>query len=254
MALQLNLNLQSSLQGVSTQNNSNQSTNKINGVRPTFLLRGIDSIEITRKYLNGYYANVTLPNNKVATIKRAVTTERRGGVNSDSQIYTVRQGINGISYRVTTNHSYYQIAKNGQKLYKGVCNWYRVTFDSHIVGIPTTMTQHYNESTKQTEYQFNVDGCFCSFECAFAYLKQTQSCALEHRNNKYAHSEQLLKFMYKLCYPDAERLTSANDWRLIDFNGGPLTFEEWSNESHIYVENSKSTMVPVKYEYERQNR
>lgn len=72
-----------------------------------------------------------------------------------------------------------------------------------------------------SEETFEVDGVFCSYECALAFI-------LDNRHNsEYAQSETLLYTMFRKNNPDAPLFSVASHWRLLKRFGGHLSREEF---------------------------
>jgi hypothetical protein len=68
-----------------------------------------------------------------------------------------------------------------------------------------------------------VDGIFCSFNCALAFIK-------EHNHDVfYKESYSLLNYLYYAFIGKKEKLLSAPHWRLLKEYGGNLTIEEFRN-------------------------
>lgn len=225
--------------------NNNPSVHKVN---PTFTLRGIDGRNVTERYLKGEFQNLALPQEKKVKIQQAVSTERQGGNTPEYEIYTCSKHIGSVSYRVTTNHLSYDFFKKGQVRKGGVCHWCKSRFEHESVGIPVFM------ETMNNKKIFHVDGMHCSYECAYSLLKKETECSLQFQNWNYRTSEQMLKIMFYTVYPNEDELFSADDWRLLEENGGPLSRQEWSRKSHFHIEIPSIVLVPLKFIQERISR
>lgn len=138
------------------------------------------------------------------------------------------------------------------------CHWCRQQFNSHPVGIPIK----YNPSLHIDEYisvvsndkrvikkeitvkqrieyenkiklgkmngkleireNFDVDGVFCSFNCALAYLR------CHHISEfKYRFSHELLFFMARQIFGKTIDIKPALHWRYIDIFGGSMDIDFW---------------------------
>lgn len=76
-----------------------------------------------------------------------------------------------------------------------------------------------------SEETFEVDGNFCSYECALAFIIDNQ------HNSEYWQSETLLYKMFKTNNPEKALFKSAPHWRLLSRFGGHLSKEEFHKHS-----------------------
>jgi hypothetical protein len=108
------------------------------------------------------------------------------------------------------------------------CDACKCDFETSPFGIPISYHREniLNEKNVNRIHHFflinNMDE-FCSLECAYYYM------------NKNSIKTELLIILHKLMFPDSiEPLLPINDPRLLQSNGGSLTFEEWKNKKYSY--------------------
>jgi hypothetical protein len=251
-----------------------QSTN------PTFLLRKIDPFLIYKRYTEGFYVNTILKKAEEINIKKADVNIKTFGKKfentysnpytqqisnttqhlpstSDHEIYTLRGNTDNPITMVTLGHSVYDIfTKNGGVLPKGgICEWDNHPFDHEIIGIPikferitTVLPNQSSDSVELVEtvrYVFHVDGTFCSFECAFAFLMKNLGLPSRHKSVKYMDSEQMLHYMFQIVHPDKGNLKESPTYRLIKPRG-PLTIEEFRSKNNKYMDTNLIILAPIK--------
>lgn len=232
---------------------ANSKLDTITHITPTFLLKGIDPVKVITNYLNRKYDSLRLPLTKITTATNftPVSLLPRYGDSVNDQTYIYRDKTNNQQIITTSNHYSYSIVRdnieNGrpiQLLVKGKCRWCHLELKVEPVGIPIKIEILGNRS-----YVFHVDGQYCSFECCYAGLKRLNIPNPYYRDPLYMDSEQMLKLMYSVIYPNAGRLREAPDWTLLKENDGPLDAKEFFNNSHIYQRTTNIILLPVKIEY-----
>lgn len=191
---------------------------------PVFLLRGVDHSKVLEKLESGFFNDIS-----ISDIKGSTVTEKQ--TSNPNQVYFKDKNGNLIIL-VYSNVN--------QKC----CDWCRrnITSDMEPVGIPVKVTY------KQSSRTYDTDGCFCTFQCAYAQLKQHNKLTSTKRDSLYESSSVLLHNLFHQFYPNKE-LVAANDWRLLDSNGGCLTPEEFFDESFVYKRNSNTIIREIKVEY-----
>lgn len=101
-----------------------------------------------------------------------------------------------------------------------ICDWCRLSFSDHACGIPID----YKEEQDLTI--FILSGVFCSFQCAYANLKDLVDRQSSSLNPIYQRSECYLIRLFNLIYP-GERLIASPEWRLLKENRGTMEKEEY---------------------------
>ena len=71
-----------------------------------------------------------------------------------------------------------------------------------------------------------------------------------------SNAEQILYCLYYRVHPDkiGENINEKPDWELLKENGGPLTNEEFDNETSEYFSVPSVTVAPVKKQYFKINK
>lgn len=116
------------------------------------------------------------------------------------------------------------------------CYWCKVPFDKFPYGF---------KFNRPIDLIFEPDkvrsigtGSFCSLGCAYSYSKWFSEDRNDSRTPMVSKSIDLIKKLHFFLFPDKD-FVCANDWRLLDINGGPLTLEQFrSNE--VYFEPTHS--------------
>ena len=83
--------------------------------------------------------------------------------------------------------------------------------------------QENNIKIKKNEY-YIVDGCFCSFNCVYAYILENNT------NIEYIYSTSLLAEMYQELFKQEFDIMPAPNWRLLIQYGGSLTIDEFREQ------------------------
>lgn len=108
------------------------------------------------------------------------------------------------------------------------CWWHRHTFEGNAIGIPIYV------KTIDNELKVYMDGVFCSYECALAYLEDELSKIMSRRDCTYSKSMPLLRQLYDEHFP-GQTLHPAPDWRLLkDVGDGNLTVREFTEKLSSY--------------------
>ena len=111
------------------------------------------------------------------------------------------------------------------------CWWCCHSFQTHPIGIPLKYDA--------THDLFKVIGCFCSFNCAYAYSKK----------EKFKVHLSEFKFMYEKligqeCAHDDWNIPPAPERYVLQRFGGPLTIEEYRSSFHNTFDVMFAPMVP----------
>lgn len=100
------------------------------------------------------------------------------------------------------------------------CHYCRQPFSWPAWGIPVARDQ-YRPNTYKVLYRT------CRGECTLSLLRRKQDCVSSIRDGTYNNSEILLTEIWMKCYP-GKVLEPADDPDLLDINGGPLTYAEYT--------------------------
>src|SRR5680860_610576 len=218
-------------------------------INPTFLLRGIDPVDILQKYINGEYEKLDIPKEKALKVDTVITADRTIGENSESEIYEYTDVTNNRHRVITTDHARYAIARDGHQLDQikkpSICRYCRRTFEHEPVGIPVKM--EYFRDIKFTI--FHIEAIICTFECARTLVKWRTQFPPSRRDPLYRDSETLLLNMFDIIYP-SEKLGEIGDWWLLECNNGPIKEKDFFSKTHIYRRTTNLVMLPSKVEYE----
>nr|QBK91607.1 MAG: A1L transcription factor/late transcription factor VLTF-2 [Pithovirus LCPAC302] len=212
----------------------------------TLMLRRIDPISMIKRYFVGDFKSTDYPKNSVKISSSFVNLDQKIGENPTSKIYRFKDKTNSGQVVVTTNHKQYTAYKTGIKT-KNICLWSRREIKGEPIGIPVAMET--DRHTKETA--FWIEDTYYDFSCALAALKRIYLCHHMYKDPLYMDAEQLLHCMYYRMYPDriGNRIKEAQNWRLLDINGGPLTNDEYNSEECSYVSIPNISMIPVKRQY-----
>ena len=218
----------------------------------TLMLRRIDPIIILRRYLAGDFSKVTIPKDKIKLSSAFININSRIGTDQTAKIYRFNDKTNHGQIIATTNHEEYHYVKetlDGKNPLKpkAWCRWSKREITGKAIGIPVVMET--NRRTK--EITFKTEDTYKDFGCALAGLKRLYSCHHNYKDPLYMDAEQLLHCMYHIMHPDkvGTRIVEANDWRLLDINGGPLSEKEYDSETYGYIEIPNIIVIPIKRRY-----
>ncbi len=240
-------------------------------IDPTFLLRGIDVSKVVQDYFAGKYNDIEIPTVKVNSSVRGVVADYSVGTDARSEIYEFidrsgqRQRVITINHRnydnissKLVNNSYIEtLARDksspnnrtiGDLPPGGICLWCRRKFDFYPVGTPVKI--EYLEEENKTIY--HTIGSYCTYECCFSTLKLNTRCTFQYRDYRFMDSESMLRSMYERVHP-GEHLKEQNDWETAQWNGGPLSEDDFFSKSHVYRRDLSLVLLPAKYEYSLQS-
>lgn len=239
-------------------------------MNPAFLLRRIDFINIKLQYEQQKYSHVTLKYLKNLVTESKKNSKQISEIESMQPLQYIQsqqppdlgsiynEGFlmkNHLAFTdklVTTNHYAFDYFQRYQKMPEGgVCEWDRHPFDGPICGIPISHKIYYNkeEEEKEKKHWFDIDGCFCSWQCAYAFLVHDRGLPCRFNNIRYTDSEQLLFYLWSLLPREKpEELKESNSYRLIE-PYGPLKLEEYRENLSNYRNERWLIYAPVKEVY-----
>jgi hypothetical protein len=101
------------------------------------------------------------------------------------------------------------------------CWWHRKLFDNFAMGIPVRVVY------SRTDRDVYMDGVFCSYSCALAWLEDHFEKIPSKRDPNYSQSIVVLKQLFEEEFP-GEDLVAALDWRLQkDVGNGNMTTKDY---------------------------
>lgn len=222
-------------------------------INPTFLLKGVDPVELVKKYVSGNF-NSQFNKSKIPRAKNNISIIPSNRTGSQDPVFSVKDRFNNFIIISTSNHENFKVfTESGGELKKGgICDRCHKTFEHTGIGYPVK----YNEKSVLSNdryriiYVFYIEGCFCCFEHCLEYVNLMLSQPLTQRDNMLNDAASALKFMHSLIYP-GQTLLSSNNPCLLKNNGGSLTEEEWEDKRYIYVPTDRLLLIPVKREHIR---
>lgn len=241
---------------------------------PTFKLSKVDVDQLIKGYHAGSYTEIKLGPMKVRLIDPVSSTSIMAvnySNNPRDAIFAITDRSNQDTIIATTNHKtldYYE-AKGGKLPSSGRCTWCR-TFvnpgpkdgpgidmknpEYQMTLLPIHMTKVViNNNTIYVVYGIDL---FCDESCCLAQCKLMYSLGIRQNEQQYSHSEQYIHQLYHLNnqdHKDQKDLVAAPDFRLLDINGGSLTYSEYKNSKYVYSKSMNVLMIPVKEQYIRSN-
>jgi hypothetical protein len=235
-------------------------------ITPTFFLKGIDPNEIYTKYREGFFnrplSTVVSLLSKIKIASNAAIIAPTYGKSNNDPIFCVKDRFNSPIIIATAGHESYNVYNRtgGEPLMGGVCRFCSERFEGPQIGYPIAHQEQSiltNIEGEKPVYRvinnFWTQGCFCSFQCALAKVRQNLNLPADYRDSGLRDSERLLKFLYKLTYPNAKVLRPAQDLDLLIEHGGSLSRKEWEDEKHVFRKTDRVLVMPVKTEYIQRN-
>ena len=214
-------------------------------------LRGVNWHELLDEYLTGNFAEDSLDRSTVVTLKDSYEKPVVRGINGDSPSFTYKdEGATVLVF--TTNCKQYE-AKKDECLKTGEdegalcmvsgqrCKWCREEIRKNPVGIPVS----YYKDRLTSKHVIHMEGAYCTFECAFAGLKNKGRDDLLSR---YRDAESMLRMIFSVSHP-GKLLKKAPDWEAHEINQGTLTSEAFHNKHHCYIPISNWFFLPCKQMY-----
>jgi hypothetical protein len=214
-------------------------------VVPTFNLRGVNFLEIYSAYKRGDYHNLVIPETKIKDVNISSLTATVYSNNESQGMYTKTNKDGSIIIRATTDQKAYEVYnKTGSLPESGQCDYCR-RVKSNLMICPTSLYIIESEDAKSNTYIAYGPTLQCSFRCALTYAKLYSKV-----DHLFSKSEEIIKFIFGLMYPD-KRLDPAPDYKLLIINGGSVSDEEYDNPKYQYIRVSSVIMAPLKLEYTR---
>lgn len=230
---------------------------------PTFLLKGLDPNKLLADYQAGFFSRKPVAKAKIQIAQNKTILAPTYGTTNKDAVFSIKDRNNCSVVIAKTGHADCEVynSTGGDLSVGGRCDKCKKDFDTIAMGYPIayqelTILTNAEENIENARYRilyiFWVEGKFCSFECALAYIQLLLSLPADHRDTTIRDSERMLKTLYKLTYPNAPVLRPSQDTKLLRSNGGSLTNEEWQDNQHIYVRTERVLMIPAQVEYIKQ--
>lgn len=144
---------------------------------------------------------------------------------------------------------------NGQMLpMGGVCMYHCLPFEGQSYGYPLRVEEIAfkapNENGELCHYYkhvFHVEGMFCGFPCALAYLNQFLS-GRSHNCSIKVQARMLLLQHFSMLYP-GQKLKESRDRLLLRHFGGHMEFDEWITGTFTLIPMHHIVYAPAKTAY-----
>jgi hypothetical protein len=228
-------------------------------ITPTFILKGINPTSVLQDYERGFFTRPIQKKQKITILQNSLILSSNYSSSSNDGIFAIKDKNNSTVIFACTGHSDFEIFNTtGENIIGGRCEFCRDDFTNAAVGCPLAYKENMvltnsdgNKPIYKIYYSFWVEGRFCTFECALAYIQNILNKPSVNRDTTMRDSEKLLKSLYKLIHPESTSLRPSQEPRLLKVNGGSLTREEWSDKKHIFKRTDRVHMIPAKVEYVR---
>jgi hypothetical protein len=116
---------------------------------------------------------------------------------------------------------------------KIACWWCTYNFDTPPCFIPE----------KYRNDKYYVFGCFCSYNCALAYILKDDEYKIDTRKS-------LVKKLYSELYNTTTCLSASPSREVLQKFGGPLTIEEYRDQKNLESKNYKLVLEPIQCYFE----
>lgn len=208
----------------------------------SFILKQVDPLKVANDMI---YNRLRAPLTKIKYVANAATQDIQIGHNYESEAFELI-GHEGNKIRIiTTNQQMYEAYKQGIQQIQFKCLWCHLNYNQIPLVIPTLIEKNI------ITHEWNIHGSkkFCSFECMLAYVKRKNNSNFYNRDPLYTDSEVMVNFSGTLMHGRDYIIEPALDWELLDSNGGPLSYKDWSSKYHSYVYMPNVIQIPTKFEY-----
>jgi hypothetical protein len=182
---------------------SHFSSNLIENIDPTFILRGLKFKEVLKRYQKGEFSKVN--SKKSIKIAQGLIFENKIFKN-DNRFFVVKDKFS--SDIIMFRNDFRELRR---------CFLCLRDFEGEILGYPVA----YKEISKDNKlhYLFFLEGNFCSFECALGFLISFQSSKKDLIT--------LLNFLFSMIYPEEKVIYPRRDPRIY--------YEKKLDEANIHV-------------------
>lgn len=198
-------------------------------VNPKLFLRGIDGRELFERYLKGDFSKISLTKQGIKAEVIKIRFSPIYGKSVLDSIYRFRDSYNQKRIIVTTDHERFALVGSSEASPNTkYCHWCRQEISGNIVGIPIRL------ESIDSKYIFYTTGVFDTLECAYTRLREINRGS-HYSDPVYMNSEPMLRTLFDLLYP-GKKLCALSDWTLLNSNGGPLTSEQYFNDTSTWRE------------------
>lgn len=214
-------------------------------------LQGVDISAVYNNYIKGIYSKCKLEGYEEDDKNITVKLVEANGTSYMNKRYEFTDTTNTKQVIVTTNHdNFVNDSSSTKKKQILICRYCRNDeFHHPPIGRPLMIESDPRNPRKLT---ITTEGNFCRLECVLQYVQHLNSGGPKLRNINLVDSETIVHIMYDLLYPqETESLRPSMDFWLWDKNGGPLTTEEFFNDSHYYYQLPQIIIRQAKTEYIR---
>lgn len=230
-----------------------------NSIRKTFLLRGIDPVELHNQYLQLVTRQLVIPREKSELVQN-IRMDYPIGKGKDDDVYECSDSDGNIRRIFTTNiFDYAKVKKEGDTIsYEReagnesemtkceICG--KEIQKCQSLGIPYQM-EVIKEDNRCTQVIFYVEGSFCSFEHLDMMIKRHTLCRRSLMKPSFQKVSINSKIMFHLMYPDKKYSTVSSNEYLLKDHGGSLHPEDYDDGKHVYVEMPGVVILPCKRQY-----
>jgi len=226
-------------------------------VSDSFSLRKIDPKAIAFKFFKGEYVDRKLPDSRIKDSGTFIKISKDVGKNVNSEIFRFKDKNNNNQTIYTTNHKLYDYYTNDSDEIPNIrCKYCKRTILKNPMGLPISMEITREKDGNPPKISFTTIDAFCDFGCTFSHLKRKTGQSRIYNGPLYSNAEQILYCLYYRVHPDklGENINEKPDWELLKENGGPLTNEEFDNETSEYFSVPSVTVAPVKKQYFKINK
>lgn len=228
-------------------------------IKPTIFLKSVNYKKLLQNYKSGNF--LPFEKEKIQNvIKSESLLKKELGKDNVSGVFSVKEKSgNEIVIATSSHQNFVEFIKNGNLVKGGTCQSCIQSFDTVQIGYPVKCQEEQflitenDKSYYKIIYTFWVEGCFCSYECCFYFVRYNISKSYDFRDTILRDSERMLRQLYVLTFGPNSILQISNDPKLLITNNGSLTKEEWSKNNHSYIRSDRIVIIPAKVEYFRQN-
>lgn len=230
-------------------------TKQPQAIKPTFCLRGVDPRQVEQSYKSGSFGEIKIPESRILINKDIPSMAPTYGKSFRDGIYSLKHKIGQGVVVATSNHQRFKhfMDTEGEVKMGGRCWWCRCDFTGESCGSVVQQANIIDEETGTTIYVFWTYGTMCDDACVLAYDKDMAKRMPDKRDPTTQGSESGLRFLHSLKYPEAGMLEEADDWKLLEINGGSLTVEQYRPKRYTYHRVGGILVIPAKTSYLQKN-
>lgn len=214
--------------------------------KPRFLLKGLVCAEVVKQYRDGYF-NQPHPMPHDIVFEHVVPTlSQPVGTNITHDVYTIKDRSTTRTY-ATTGHADLEVFNVTGDYPPGRCKGCLEDYTGDTWGtvVNYKAVQMLVGDTYRTVHVFWCMGKYCSAHCVLAYL-MTQNVFTNPHIDQSMH---LLRYLYKLRYPEAGPLLQTKPQGLAVTHGGSLNEEQMGDTNAVYIPRPAILCIPVKQEH-----